>query len=195
MANKTAGYVRCSTVEQNDSLQRRAITAWAKANSLTVRWYADKATGTNGNRPGWRKLQEAIRQGKVDTVVCWKLDRLARSLKDAAGLFDDLAKRGIRLVSLTEGVDLSTAAGRMLAGVLATFAEFENAIRRERQVAGIKAAKAKGKTWGGQAAGFWSKLTMKQKAEIRRLHKTGISKSALARQYRLSWPTVHGIIG
>ena len=189
-----AAYVRCSTREQNDRLQRRAIRDWARANGITrLRWSSDKASGANGSRPGWKKLQVAIRKLQVDTLVCWRLDRLARSLKDAANLFDWLSKRGVRLVSITEGVDLSTAVGRMLAGVLATFAEFENAVRRERQMAGIHAAKAAGKRWGGSQEG-WSKIKPPQRKRIVKMHQSGMSKAAIARAEELSWPTVAKIL-
>jgi DNA invertase Pin-like site-specific DNA recombinase len=189
-----AYYVRVSAVDQNDALQRRAITAWAKANNIRqARWYADKATGTTEDRPGWRKLLAAIHAGEIGTVVVWKADRASRSLRDAAALFDDLIKRGVRLVSLTEGFDLSTPAGKAMAGMLATFAEYETSIRRERQTAGIKAARKAGKAWGGSRPG-WSKLSATAQAEIRRLHAAGVSKAALARQFSVTWPTVHAVL-
>ena len=191
-----ACYVRVSTQEQNDGLQRRAIRAWLKGQGIRrARWYGDKASGANGERPEWRRLLADIRKGDVGTVVVWKADRANRSLHEAARLYANLIAWGVRLVSLTEGFDLGTPAGKAMAGMLATFAEYELDIRRERQAAGIATAKAAGKHWGGQRPGFWSKLTGKQRAEIRRLHKSGVTKAALARQYGVTWPTVHKIVG
>ena len=190
----TAAYVRCSTAEQNDALQRRAIKAWVKANGLSkLKWYADKGTGTNGNRPAWKKLNHDIGKGAVDTIVCWRLDRLSRSLKDAANLFDCLQKKGVRLVSVTEGVDLDSITGRMVAGILATFAEFEHGVRQQRQAAGIKRARAAGKTWGGSKKG-WSKVSKAQAHRIIEMSKNGVGKAAIARAEGLSWPTVHKIV-
>ena len=151
-----AAYVRCSTREQNDRLQRRAIRQWAKANGAArVKWFSDKASGVN--------------------------------------LFDWLSKKGVRLVSITEGVDLTTPVGRMVAGVLATFAEFENAVRRERQMAGIRAAKAAGKRWGGSETG-WSKIKPPQRKRIVQMFRSGMSKAAIGRAEGLSWPTVAKVL-
>ncbi|MCK4624376.1 MAG: recombinase family protein [Phycisphaerae bacterium] len=192
--NITAAYVRCSTVEQNDRLQRKAIRAWAKASGIeNLKWYSDKASGTTNNRPEWKKLQQAIDKGKVSAVICWRLDRLSRSLKDAANLFDRMHKRGIRLVSVTEGVDLDSISGKMIAGILAVFAEFENAVRRQRQKAGIEVAKAAGKKWGGSQKG-WSMVSTRRINRILDMYDKGISKAAIARAEELSWPTVHKII-
>ena len=135
-----AAYVRCSTAEQNDALQRREIQAWASRNRIRrLRWFSDKATGTNGDRPGWKNLQQAIQDGEVSTLVCWRLDRLSRSLRDAANLFDYLQRKVVRLVSMQEGIDLDSITGKMIARILATIAEFENNVRRQRQMAGIRA--------------------------------------------------------
>ena len=188
-------YVRCSTAEQNDRLQRQAIRRWLKAEGIgQARWYADKATGRNGNRPQWKRLLKAVQQGEVGTVVCWKADRCSRSLRDASNLYADLIRRGVRFVSLTEGFDLGTPAGKAMAGMCATFAEYEWAIRRERQVAGIQAAKAAGKRWGGSRKG-WSKISEADQRKMRNLYAKGVSKAALARQFGLTWPTVHKIVG
>src|SRR5256885_7531236 len=105
------------------------------------------------DRPAWNKLIEAVRIGHVSRVVCWRIDRLGRTSSGLTALFDDLRERKVNLVSLKDGIDLSTAAGKMLAGVLASVAAFETEVRAERVLAGQAVAKANGKKWGGSKKG------------------------------------------
>lgn len=105
-------------------------------------------------------------------------------------LFADLQARKVNLVSLKEGIDLGTAAGRMMANVLASVAQYETELRAERINAGIAAAKAEGKTWGGRKAGTRIKLTVEKERTIKMLAKTGESVAAIARAVELSRPTV-----
>lgn len=159
-----AAYVRVSTKDQNQSLQRDAIDRWARANGKEVKWFADKFTGSTMNRPGWEALWAECAAGTLEAVVIWKLDRLGRSTSAVVKLFEEFIQRGVTLISLTEGFDLSTTAGRLLARMLASFAEFEREIRRERQAAGIQAARDRngGKCpWGGGVPG-------KRKASLKR---------------------------
>src|SRR5258706_10256715 len=91
--------------------------------------------------------------GHVSRVVCWRIDRLGRTSSGLTALFDELRERKVNLVSLKDGIDLSTAAGKMLAGVLASVAAFETEVRAERVLAGQAVAKASGKNWGGAKKG------------------------------------------
>lgn len=102
-------------------------------------WYSDKASGKTMARPGWRKLEAAIRSGDVETVVCWRLDRLGRTASGLTALFDDLQRRKIGLVSVRDGLDLSTAAGRLMANVLASVASYATALRSDRLTQSITA--------------------------------------------------------
>lgn len=188
-----AAYVRVSTTEQNLELQRRSIREWAKREGVKLRWYSDKASGTNGERPGWRKLLADIRRGNVAALVCWRLDRVSRSLLDAAKLFEVLQKADVRFVSVTEGVNLDTLTGKMVAGILATLAEWEMSVRRQRQAEGIKSAKAKGKTWGGSTRG-WTKVTPAQVRKIRKLRSAGATQRDISAAVGLSVPTVRKIL-
>lgn len=141
----TAVYVRVSTVGQNEAGQRREIQRWLTGNDLLdAIWFVDKETGTNLDRPGFEKLQRDIFDGKVKTVVVWKLDRLSRSLKDGINVLCDWCDKGIRVVSVTQQIDFNGAVGKLIAAVLFAVAQMENETRRERQAAGIAVAKERG---------------------------------------------------
>ena len=88
--------------------------------------------------------------GSFLTVVVWRLDRLGRTAKGLTALFEDLLGRGVDLVSLEDGLDLATPAGRLMANVLASVAQYETEVRADRVLAGQAVAKANGKTWGGR---------------------------------------------
>ena len=141
----TAAYVRVSTVGQNEAGQRRKVREWLKGNGVDkVRWYVDKATGDNLDRPEFEKLQADIFNGTVKTVVVFKLDRLSRDLADGINTLTDWLEKGVRIVSVTQQLDFSGATGKLVAAVLFAVAEMEQETRRERQAMGIAAAKEKG---------------------------------------------------
>lgn len=106
--------------------------------------YEDKATGTNGNRTNLKRMPEDVRTGKFDVVVCWKLDRLFRSLKDLIITLQELTDLGVEFVALKDGVDLTTNTGRLMTHILGAFAEFEASIIKARVNAGLEEAKRKG---------------------------------------------------
>jgi DNA invertase Pin-like site-specific DNA recombinase len=146
---KVAVYVRVSTVGQNEAGQRAEIERWLAGNGLQdVLWYVDKHTGDELARPAFRRLQADIFAGTVRTVVVWKLDRLSRKLRDGLNTLADWCEAGIRVVSVTQQIDLSGTVGQMIAAVLLGVAEMEQETRRERQRAGIDVAKTNGKYRG-----------------------------------------------
>jgi DNA invertase Pin-like site-specific DNA recombinase len=102
---------------------------------------------------------------------------------------------GVGFVSLREGFDLATSAGRLMAGVLASVAVYETEVRKERQLAGIARAKADGKTWGGRKAGTRVKLTEEKEAVIRQLHGQGKAVASIARTVGLTRKTVYRALG
>jgi DNA invertase Pin-like site-specific DNA recombinase len=160
-------YVRVSTVGQNEAGQRREIERWLKGNGIAdARGDGDKATGTTLARPQFERLQSDIFNGEISTVVCWKLDRLSRSLRDGLNVLADWCDRGIRVVSVTQQIDFNGTMGKMLAAVLLGVAEMEQETRRERQAAGIKAAKEQG-VYLGRKAGT-TKADARRAAELRR---------------------------
>ena len=187
----TAIYVRVSSKRQDLASQLPDLEKWASAQSETIQWYRDKFSGKTLDRPGWLKLQTAIEHGEVSRVVVWRLDRLGRTAAGLTKLFADLQHRRIGLVSIKDGIDLSTPAGRMLANVLASIAQFETEMRAERVLAGQAAARAAGKSIGGRKPGTRVRLTVEKERAARRLHKAGTPVSEIARSLQLSRPTVY----
>jgi DNA invertase Pin-like site-specific DNA recombinase len=194
MNKHIAIYARVSSKTQDTKSQEPDLLRWAEGQDAPIRWYRDKATGKNMDRPGWQAIEDAMRSGKISAVVCWRVDRLGRTASGLTTLFDELQQRKINLVSIKDGVDLSTPAGRMLANVLASVAQFEREIRGERQAAGISAAKSQGKTWGGSKLGVPKKVTPVQVRTIKQMKKAGESVVAIAKVVGLSRPTIYGVL-
>jgi len=184
-------YLRVSSQKQDTVSQESELKRWAAAHGGSIAWYRDKFTGKTMNRPGWNRLDKAMQQGQVSNVVVWRLDRLGRTAKGLTALFDELYQRKINLVSLRDGIDLSTAAGRMLANVLASIARFETEVRAERVAAGQAAARARGIVWGGSEKGRMIKGTPEQVATIRRMKAEGTKITAIAGTIGLSRPTIY----
>lgn len=195
MTSKAIGvYVRVSTKRQDLKSQEPDLKRWATAQEQPVVWFTDKATGKNMHRPGWRKLEEAVRLGKVSTVVCWRIDRLGRTCAGLSALFDELRERKVNLISLKDGLDLATPAGRLMANVLASVAQFETEVRAERIHAGIAVAQANGKTWGGSKPGIAKKVTPAQLRAIKAMKAQGEAITAIALATGLSRPTVYSVL-
>jgi DNA invertase Pin-like site-specific DNA recombinase len=135
------GYMRVSTAEQNLGLQRDALDR-----AGCERLYEDICSGAVTDRPGLAKALDQLRTG--DALVVWKLDRIGRSLKHVVELVDGLQKRGIGLKVLTGGIDTTSSTGRLVFGIFATLAEFERALIKERTMAGLMAARARGRAGG-----------------------------------------------
>ena len=135
------GYMRVSTGEQNLDLQRDALER-----VRCERIYEDVCSGRATERPGLAKALDVARDG--DALVVWKLDRVGRSLTHVVGLVSDLKMRGVGLKLLTGDVDTTTATGRLVFGIFATLAEFERDLIHERTMAGLAAARARGRAGG-----------------------------------------------
>jgi DNA invertase Pin-like site-specific DNA recombinase len=196
LAKTIAIYARVSTRSQDTKSQEPDLKRWveAQAKDQPVRWYRDRFTGKTMDRPGFNRLIADVAAGKVSRVVVWRLDRLGRTAKGLTALFEDLLARGVDLVSLKEGLDLATPAGRLMANVLASAAAYETEVRAERIVAGQTAARASGKRWGGSAKGRRLKVTAEQEALVRRLKVEGVGVSAVARATGLSRPTIYRLL-
>jgi DNA invertase Pin-like site-specific DNA recombinase len=187
-------YLRVSTKRQDTRSQEPDLKRWADAQEVPVKWYRDKCTGTKMNRPAWNNLQDAIRMGKVLTVVVWRIDRLGRTAKGLTALFDELRQRKVNLVSIRDGLDLNTAAGRLMANVLAGVAQFETELRGERVLAGQVIARKSGKRWGGSKPGVRKKVTPVQEKMIRRMKHERESIVEIARAVGLSRPTIYSVL-
>jgi DNA invertase Pin-like site-specific DNA recombinase len=159
------GYARVSTNEQDTAAQVAALKA-----AGCERIYRENVSGGRWDRPELQRLLDQLRKG--DVLVVWKLDRLSRSLRDVLTIMERLveAKAGFR--SLTEAIDTTSPAGRMMMQMVGAFAEFERAMLRERTKAGLEAARRDGRI-GGRPP----KLTSQQQAEIIRTVSRG-SKTA-----------------
>lgn len=142
-----ACYCRVSTFGQNEEGQRREIGKWLSGNGIdptTVLWFTDKETGDHLNRPSFERLQKKVFDGQITAIVCYKLDRLSRSLKDGINVLCDWCSKGIRVVSTSQQIDFNGTVGKMIASILFAIAELEQETRRERQAAGIAVAKERG---------------------------------------------------
>ena len=155
------GYARVSTHDPNLSLQKDALK---KTDCEKI--YVDKKTGSHLNREGLEKALEILRAG--DTLVVWRLDRLARSLKHLIELITDLEERKVGFKSLTESIDTTTSGGKLVFHIFGALAEFEREIIRERTNAGLRSARARGRI-GGRPP----KLSAKQQKVAVKLHKEG----------------------
>jgi DNA invertase Pin-like site-specific DNA recombinase len=137
------GYARVSTNEQNLDLQRDALL---KAGVSAKDIYTDKITGVKADRPGLTLAISHLRKG--DTLIAWRLDRLGRSLKHLIETVTRLKEQGVSFKSLMENIDTSTATGTLVFQIFGALAEFERNLIKERTVAGLHAARARGRTGG-----------------------------------------------
>jgi DNA invertase Pin-like site-specific DNA recombinase len=140
-------YIRVSSHSQKSDSQQAEIQRWLEAHGHdleTVQWFEDKETGATLHRGGLIRLQEAIFAGTVKTVVVWKLDRIARSMQEGINTLSRWCECGVRVVSITQQIDLSGTVGHLVAGVLFAIAEIELQHVKERQTVGIALAKQRG---------------------------------------------------
>jgi DNA invertase Pin-like site-specific DNA recombinase len=137
------GYARVSTQDQNPDLQIDALKA-----SGCERIYMEKASGAQRDRPELKAALEYMRDNGGDVLVVWKLDRLARSLRQLIESVEDLEQRGIGFESLTERIDTASASGRLTFHIFGAMAQFERSINRERTRAALEASRARGRRGG-----------------------------------------------
>lgn len=180
------GYARVSTGHQSLDAQIDAITAQGVE---PERIYRDKLTGTSTReqRPGLAALLDYAREG--DAIVVVGIDRLGRNAAEVMTTIRDLSHRGIVLRSLREGIDTGNATGRMVAGVLASLAELELELGRERRSAAREARRARGQSIGRPKA-----LDETQSALARRMHSSGESATTIAKTLGVSRATVYRVL-
>lgn len=181
-------YLRVSSQAQKSDSQRAEIQQWLNLHSIdldTVLWFEDQVTGATLRRSAFQRLQTAIFRGEIKMVVVWKLDRLARSMREGVNILTDWCERGVRIVSITQQIDLSGTIGHLVAGVLFAIAEIELQHTRERQAAGIAVAKQKG-VYTGRKKG-----SLKAKPErAKALKGKGVSPKEIANALNVSERTV-----
>jgi DNA invertase Pin-like site-specific DNA recombinase len=178
------GYARVSKGdEQNNTLQSKALKA-----AGCRRLFEESASGGRWDRPELHRMLDQLREG--DTVVVWKLDRLSRSLKDVLHIMERIAEAGAGFRSVTENIDTTTPAGRMMMQMVGSFAEFERAMIRERTSAGLAVARAEGRIGGRKKT-----LDERKRIEIAESVLSGRKSGAdMARLYSVSQPTVSRIV-
>jgi len=183
-------YARVSTNDQQTlAMQNRAMREYAARRGWTVAMQVREVNSGAVRREARERVLEAARRREIDVVLVWRLDRWGRSVTDLLATLQELDHVGVGFVSLTEALDLTTAAGRAMAAMLAVFAAFEREVLQERTRAGLAHARASGKQLGRPAT------AAVHAAEIRKLHRAGISKSEIARRVQVGRTSVRRILG
>ena len=178
------GYARVSTQEQNLDLQLQAMKQ-----AGCKRIFREKVSGASRQRPEFLRMLDQIRED--DTIVVWKLDRLARSTRDLLETMETIREAGARFQSLSEPwADTTTHAGKMIMTVFAGIAEFERELIRERTAAGRKAAQSRGVRFGRPP-----KLNAEQEQLARRLISEGKSVREIARTFNVHVATIYRLSG
>ena len=199
MANRpkkwVAVYTRISTDFPREDGQAKALGQYVAGHGFkTVRWYRDKVSGKDVERPAMARLRSDILAGKVSAVLCWKLDRLSRSLRDGMDLLADWTERGIRVVSVAQELDLNATVGKTIACLLRYLVEMERENKNERIRAGIAARKAQGRPIG-RPKGLkvkWSKAKRRVDVELAKsLRRQGARVPNIAARFGVSRQAVY----
>ena len=179
---RAAIYARVSTLDQEPENQLEELRRYVEARGWTAVEYVDRGvSGSKDRRPALDQLLVDARRRRFDVLVCWRLDRLGRKLKHLITLLEDLQALGIAFVSLAEGIDATTPAGKLQMHILGAIAEFERERIRERVLAGLQPARGQGKRLGRPRA----------RIPIERLQSVaGLSAIDAARRLAVSLPTV-----
>ena len=177
-------YVRVSTVEQNEARQLEALKKYD-----IEKWYVEKVSGKDTNRPKLKEMLDYVREG--DTVYIHDFSRLARSTKDLLDIVETLNKKGVYLVSNKDDIDSSTPTGKLMLTMIGAINEFERQNLLERQAEGIAIAKQQGKFKGGQVKKIDEQVfnTCYEKYKNRE-----ITKVELAKELNISRPTLDKLL-
>ena len=186
---RVALYARVSTHDQQTlPLQIRTMREYAaKRNWAIVAQTKEVGSGAS-QREQRETLIAAARRREIDVVLVWRLDRWGRSVADLVSTLQELQHLGVGFVSLTEALDLTTPAGRAMAGLLAVFAEFEREILRERVRAGLDHARQQGKRLGRPPS------VVEKAVDARKLYRQGISKSEIARRLQIGRTSIRRLL-
>jgi DNA invertase Pin-like site-specific DNA recombinase len=173
----TGVYIRVSSPKgQKTDSQRAELEAWLKRHrSGSVPWFEDRDSATSLQREAFQQLQAAIFAGKITTVIVWKLDRLARSLREGVNVLADWCQRDVRVIAITQQIDLSGPVGHLTASLLFGIAEMELQHSKERQAVGIALARQRG-VYTGRKAG----TTKAAPSRARALKQQGLKVSEIA---------------
>jgi DNA invertase Pin-like site-specific DNA recombinase len=169
-------------------MQNRALRDYAARRGWTIVMQVKEVGSGTVQRQMREKLIDAARRREIDVVLVWRLDRWGRSVTDLLATLQELEHLGVGFVSITEALDLTTPAGRAMAGLLAVFAAFEREVLGERVRAGLAHARANGKRLGRPLTAAL------QSDQVRKLRRSGLSKSAIARQLNIGRTSVRRIL-
>jgi putative DNA-invertase from lambdoid prophage Rac len=182
-------YARVSTHDQQTiPMQTRAMREYATRRSWRIALQVREIGSGASQREKRERLLEAARRRDIDVVLVWRLDRWGRSVTDLLATLQELEHLGVGFVSLTEALDLTTPAGRAMAGLLAVFAEFEREILGERVRAGLEHARRNGQRLGRP------RTAALHADQVRKLHRTGSSKAEIARRLQIGRTSVRRIL-
>jgi len=188
----TAIYMRVSTIDKQDhAAQETALKAWEKGQTEPVVWYKDSASGKDMNRAGFQSMMRDVCRGKVNRIVVAALDRLGRNTRDFLAFIDDLTAKGIGFLSLREGLDPFSPMGEFVLTCMMAMARLEREHIRSRVNAGIAAARADGKAWGGRKAGTRIAVTVEKEQAIHRMKAVGVPIAEIARVLGLTRRTIY----
>ena len=176
------GYARVSSIGQSLAIQLDRLSEYGCG-----KIYKEKRSGTTADRPELKAVLDYVRDG--DTLVITKLDRLARSTFHLTQIAEGLKQKGVELVVTDQNIDTSTPTGKLLFNMLASIAEFETEIRKERQLEGIAKAKSKGVKFGAKP-----KLTDGEVEEMRQKRSKGVLIKILMKEYGLSKASVYRLL-
>jgi DNA invertase Pin-like site-specific DNA recombinase len=190
---RAAIYVRVSTTEQETALQETELREYCERRGWTPILYRDHGqSGAKQDRPALNALLSDLRKRKIDVVVVWALDRLARSLRQLLTIAEDCRTLGVDLVSLKQAVDTTLPAGRLTFQVLGAVAEFERELLRERVKAGMAQARRAGKRIGRPALRHFSPGEL---GRIRSLRREGASVRRLAKDFATTQWMITKLLG
>jgi len=175
--------------QQTLPMQSRAMCEYVARRGWKIAMQVREVGSGAAKREAREKLLEAARRREIDVVLVWRLDRWGRSVTDLLATLQELEHLGVGFVSLTEALDLTTPAGRAMAGLLAVFAAFEREILAERTRAGLAHARENGKRLGRPAT------AAVHAAEVRKLYRAGLSKSEIARRVQIGRTSVRRVLG
>ena len=189
---KVAVYIRTSTRDQDGEAQKHALERYlAQRGETDAEWYPDlHHSGIKAKRPELDRLCHDVRNGNVSRIYIYGLDRLGRSLRNLLDLFEFFTKHNVPVISMREGIDCTTAIGRLFLQLMGSLAEFEREMIRERSLAGIAVARSKNIKLGPK----YTDARLEHRAQVLKAHGEGLSYGKIAKSLGLARSMVVRIV-